>query len=310
MRTKINFLVFLSVIQLSVLSCAKKDSTSKSSTANTDPNIKVVNISDVSTSKITNWSTNAAAKMKSQTANILSVSWNIGEFVSEGGFNRPFNTHKVIISSTQIETLMSEINSWLDTTCADTETKNDESKNFRNYISNGADASVQLSICKQYRIILMGIITGNKEADTQHLVIHEFYHAFQQDLGDDDCNQKRDISGSNGKGWMIEGTADYFTLMEMHGSTTGVQKILKSGLEAYQEDNSTDITGSGVASRGAAGIRYMVEKGTLTEGDILDGSFFHNCITESDYTDSNADVLSAESNWYKIILSDGTYSFQ
>ena len=157
---------------------------------------------------------------------------------------------------------------------------------------------------------MMGIIEGNSLDDSKHLVIHEFYHAFQQDLGDDDCSKKRDVEGSNGKGWIIEGSADYFSQIEIHGSTSGVQKILKSGLEAYQADSSADIAGNAVASRGAAGLRLMIERGSLTESNILEGSFFHNCITESDYTDSNSNIVTTESKWYKIQESNGTYSFK
>ena len=227
------YVIFILVLSFFVFAC-KEDSSSESSTTTTasaTPGIKIVNISDISTTDLETWTIAAAAKMKSQTANILSVSWNVGAAVSVGGFNRPFNTHTVVITSEQIETLMTEINTWLDTTCINAETKSEESTNFRNYITNGADASLHLVMCKQYRIVLMGIIEGNSLADSKHLVIHEFYHAFQQDLGDEDCSKKRDVEGSNGKGWIIEGSADYFSQIEIHGSTSGVQKILKSGLE-------------------------------------------------------------------------------
>jgi len=307
-----NYVIFILVLSFFVFAC-KEDSSSESSTTTTaaaTPGIKIVNISDISTTDLETWTTAAAAKMKSQTANILSVSWNVGAAVSVGGFNRPFNTHTVVITSEQIETLMTEINTWLDTTCINAETKSEESTNFRNYITNGADASLHLVMCKQYRIVLMGIIEGNSLADSKHLVIHEFYHAFQQDLGDEDCSKKRDVEGSNGKGWIIEGSADYFSQIEIHGSTSGVQKILKSGLEAYQADSSADIAGEAVASRGAAGLRLMVKRGTLTESNILDGSLFHSCATESDYTDSNSNIVTAESKWYKIQESNGTYSFK
>ena len=128
-------------------------------------------------------------------------------------------------------------------------------------------------------------------------------------MGDEDCNTKREITGSNGKGWINEGAADYFSNIEMYGSSVGVQKILELGLEAYNEDSSAAITGTGVASRGSAGLRLMVERGTLTESNILDGSLFHSCDTESDYTDSNSNIVTAESKWYKIEESGGVYSF-
>ena len=92
-----NYVIFILVLSFFVFAC-KEDSSSESSTTTTaaaTPGIKIVNISDISTTDLETWTTAAAAKMKSQAANILSVSWNVGELVSEGGFDRPFNTHKV-----------------------------------------------------------------------------------------------------------------------------------------------------------------------------------------------------------------------
>ncbi len=304
------YVIFILVLSFFVFAC-KEDSSSESSTTTTasaTPGIKIVNISDISTTDLETWTIAAAAKMKSQTANILSVSWNVGAAVSVGGFNRPFNTHTVVITSEQIETLMTEIDTWLKTTCLSSVTE--ESATFRAYITNGSEVSSQFVICGQYRLILIGVIQGSSSDNSKNLAIHELYHALQQDLGDEDCNTKREITGSNGKGWINEGAADYFSNIEMYGSSVGVQKILELGLEAYNEDSSAAITGTGVASRGSAGLRLMVERGTLTESNILDGSLFHSCATESDYTDSNSNIVTAESKWYKIQESNGTYSFK
>ena len=85
--------------------------------------------------------------------------------------------------------------------------------------------------------------------------------------------------------------------------------MLQGALEAYETDNNTSIAGNSISSRGAAGIRLMIERGWLTETSILDGSFFHNCVSESDYTDSNSNVLSTKTLWYKIQETGGVYSF-
>ena len=302
-----NYVIFILVLSYFVFAC-KEDSSSESSTTTTaeaTPNIKIVNVSSVSTSNFTDWTTASAAKMQSQVANVLFVSWDIGAYVADA---TPFNTHTVVITSEQIETLMTEIDTWLKTTCLSSVTE--ESATFRAYITNGSEVSSQFVICGQYRLILIGVIQGSSSDNSKNLAIHELYHALQQDLGDEDCNTKREITGSNGKGWINEGAADYFSNIEMYGSSAGVQKILELGLEAYNEDSSADITGTGVASRGSAGLRLMVERGTLTESKILDGSLFHSCATESDYTDSNSNIVTAESKWHKIEESNGTYSFK
>jgi len=302
-----NYVIFILVLSIFVFAC-KEDSSSESSTTTTaaaTPGIKIVNISDnISDTDLETWTTAAAAKMQSQVANVLFVSWDIGAYVADG---TPFNTHTVVITSEQIETLMTEIDTWLKTTCLSSVTE--ESATFRAYITNGSEVSSQFVICGQYRLILIGVIQGSSSDNSKNLAIHELYHALQQDLGDEDCNTKREITGSNGKGWINEGAADYFSNIEMYGSSVGVQKILELGLEAYNEDSSAAITGTGVASRGSAGLRLMVERGTLTESNILDGSLFHSCDTESDYTDSNSNIVTAESKWYKIEESGGVYSF-
>ena len=217
------------------------------------------NLTDAELQRI--WTKNQA-EMKSQTANILSVSWNVGAEVSSGGFNRPYNTHQVVITSDQIESLMSSISSWLDTTCMSSESKTEELANFRNYITNGADASSQLVMCNQYRIVIMGIPSAMSSNDRKALVIHEMYYAFQQDLSNDTCSTKRD-SSTNGT-WFVEGGAEYFTQIEINGSSTGVSKMLQGALEAYETDNNTSIAGNSISSRGAAGILLMIERGWLT----------------------------------------------
>jgi hypothetical protein len=303
----------IATIALSVsifIACSTDDSGSDEkaqSSASVNPGISLVNVSDVSTADIKSWTDAMSLKMASQTANILSVSWNVGEHVSEGGFSRPFNTHQVTVTQDQIENIMGQITSWMATTCASSETQTEELTNFRDYLENGADSSAHLAICGEYRIVLMAFSSSMSAADRKALVIHEFYHAFQHDLADESCSEKRD-SSVNGN-WIVEGATDYFTTIEIHGAAAGISKMLEKGLEAYNTDSDTSIAGSAIAARGAAGIRYLIEKGSIQESDILDASFFHSCKSENDFTDSNAKIVETKENWYKIKNNSGTYSF-
>ena len=110
--------------------CSNKEEESSGTTSTlATPGISMVNVSDVSTSDLESRAA-AAAKMKNQTANILSVSWNVGAEVSANGFNRPYNNHQVVISDAQIESLMTSIFIWFDTRCMDSGTKSEELINF------------------------------------------------------------------------------------------------------------------------------------------------------------------------------------
>ena len=129
------YVIFILVLSFFVIAC-KEDSSSESSTTTTaaaTPGIKIVNISDISTTDLETWTTVAAVKMQSQVANVLFVSWDIGAYVADA---TPFNTHTVVITSEQIETLMTEIDTWLKTTCLSSVTE--ESATFGAYITNGS----------------------------------------------------------------------------------------------------------------------------------------------------------------------------
>ena len=76
---------------------------------NFSPNIKVINESSTSSNKINSWINYASLKMSNQNANILSVSWNVGDFVNEGGFDRPFNTCLLYTSPSPRDGLLSRM---------------------------------------------------------------------------------------------------------------------------------------------------------------------------------------------------------
>jgi len=286
-----------------LFNCSKEDKVSK----NAVPGIKVLNESSLSTSKIESWTSYASKKMKDQNADILAVCWDVGSFVKEGS---PFNKHEVIISQNQIETLMSGISEWLDKSCLGKNDKKEELKNYRGYLEGGADASSQFDVCPKFRILLMGFTKEMKEDAKQGLVIHELYHAFQHDLTDENCRKLRDQSDTNGK-WIIEGGAEYFAKIvtgEMNNED-GVSNLLKMAYDDYQNSKDPSITGDGIATKGSAGIRLMIERGLISESVILDGSFFHSCSSENEWSNNNSDVGIIKNRWYLIEEKNGKYVF-
>ena len=306
MKNKIKFILSIFIISVFIISCSKEDKVKKAD-ENVTPGIKILNESSISNSKIESWTSYASKKMKDQNADILAVSWDVGDFVKEA---KPFNQHKVLLSNDQIEKLMTGISEWLDKSCLGNNGKKEELEKFRGYIENGADASSQFDICPKFRIILMGFTKDMNEESKQSLVIHELYHAFQQDLSDESCRKLRDKSKSNHK-WVIEGGAEYFAKVvtgEMNNKD-GVSALLKQAYENYNEDKDSSISGSGIAGRGAGGVRLMIERGWLKESEVLDGSFFHSCSSENDWSDDNSNVSKIKNLWYLIEEKNGKYVF-
>jgi|TARA_B110000211_G_C14077915_1_gene553045 hypothetical protein len=306
-----------------VISCASDDEIIDNSKEVT-PGVKLVNFSHTLSScdpsndtynycsdKINSWTNKGVSKMKNQNADVLVVTWNVGEFVSEGGFDRPYNTHKVVLMSSEIESILSNISEWLKGTCLSSGEQSTTLNEYRNYLEKGADVSSQFVICSNSRIVLAAYKkakNSEEENGIQSFVLHELYHAFQQDLGIQSCtNQRESSSNSNGKA-IVEGAAQLFAEIatgEMKGHD-GINNLLKQVYNDYQGSKDKSISNGYAWS---AGLALMIQRSWLDQSIIMDGSLFHNCKTETDFTNSNQNLLKIKDLWYMIEKDGDNYKF-
>ncbi|MBH28364.1 MAG: hypothetical protein CL789_03915, partial [Chloroflexi bacterium] len=59
----------------------------------------------------------------------------------------------------------------------------------------------------------------------------------------------------------------------------------------------------------AAAMQILIELGKLDPERILDGSLFHNCAREIEYTNDKPYVLQAKNSWYMIEERNGRFVF-
>ena len=172
--------------------------------------------------------------------------------------------------------------------------------------------SSQFVICSNSRLVLAAFqpaLNSTKEKDDiQSFVIHELYHAFQQDLGSQNCtNQRENNPSSNGKA-IVEGAAQYFAELvtgEMN-SSDGVNNLLKQVYNDYQSSKDKSISNGYAWS---AALALMIQRNWLDQATIMDGSLFHNCITETEYTNSNENLVKVKDLWYMIEKEGDNYKF-
>ena len=305
-------LVRVIILCFFVISCSSEEEIIDNSEQIT-PGVKIINFSNFPTSTINSWTNYGVSKMKDQNSDVLLVSWNIGDFISEGGFDRPYNKNQVVLTSSQIEDILSQISTWLDRSCLSNSDKSNELKTYRNYLENGADASSQIVLCSNSRIILTAfqeppINFPEKNAEIQSFILHELYHAFQHDLGDINCTLNRENNSvSNGR-QIVEGAAEYFGKIitgQMNG-TDGVNTLLGMVYFDLLSSGSNSIDDG---NNWAAGIRLMIERNWLDEAIVLNGSLFHNCETENLYTDSNSNMAKIKSLFSKIEKNGDKFTF-
>ena len=305
-------LIRLFLLCLILISCSSEEEIIDNSEQIT-PGVKIINFSNFPTSTINSWTNYGVSKMKDQNSDILLVSWNIGDFISEGGFDRPYNKNQVVLTSLQIEDILSQISTWLDRSCLSTSDKSNELKTYRNYLENGADASSQIVLCSNSRIILTAfqeppINFPEKNAEIQSFILHELYHAFQHDLGDINCTLNRENNSvSNGR-QIVEGAAEYFgkIVTGQMNRTDGVNTLLGMVYFDLLSSGSNSIDDG---NNWAAGVRLMIERNWLDEAIVLNGSLFHNCETENLYTDSNSNMAKIKSLFSKIEKNGDKFTF-
>jgi hypothetical protein len=282
---------------------------------------KILNIPSQEVLDVMNF---AYDKMEDPTSKILAISWKVGSFISDGGFvDKPFSAHKVLLSQEKIESIITQTGAWIDQAVIEKGepegyrkwgVKDSELNSLRLYLEGGADASMQLNIGPDIRLIYMAQTEGmTTEPNYLTFVLHELYHALQKDIAIESYTDLTENNPESNAKWLSEGAAEYFaekTYQELNESYSGSNKFLSEALGSYLEDNSTAlINGAAIASRGAAALSLMVQKGLLQESLILDGSLFHNSTTETDYLDANPHILDAKKNWFKIIVDNGNYGF-
>ena len=107
--------------------------------------------------------------------------------------------------------------------------------------------------------------------------------------------------------WVGEGTAHYFAYY-VAGKIDGLDEpfnlMFETAYRGGQDGESIDS-----ADNAAAALRLMVERGDLTENEIINGSIFETCDWPAKWQDSDPAVAFAKDNWMNIELDSGKWEF-
>ena len=294
------------------------------------PKIEIVNYTEFDTERFLKLGMTVIQKARRRIRDLSIWIWPVGRQIKEGfgegtDFNLPFNTHELVLTSSQIAKLNEQMASWINRSCGtdDSNQYQAELTRVKYIVEEGGDASTMVVPCYQSGMGLIADIQVNQDRREQvdHILAHEVYHGIQQDLELASCRDRRqqleESKQPNNHFWIMEGTADYaakIAIGELFGSEHlygGKYENRKSILgEAYENYMLGDTEMSTV--QGAAALALMVERGDLDERIILDASMWWNCKVLDDYSDDNAAVVWAKNNWFKIQKTEGpipTYQF-
>ncbi len=282
------------------------------------PLISVINYTNYDNDYISRSIELADSKMKDRRASILAFIYPVGEPTLKLSSNGRYMSHDVLMSWDEINSMHKSIENWME----NNECLRNDKRNmdwhldlYRDWLKNGMDASTMQAVCgKETRIVAMGVTKMMREREPleefQNFLIHEFYHAFQQDLENEgECRRSRDQEDSN-RVWMVEGAAHYFSTMMVHEFNNTPDPHNKLFEIVYKGMNRLDLYNDGPDKTGAVALYLMTKLGMLDEKSIMDGSLFHNCDTEFLFDKNSSEIKHIKNSWNKIKESgDYKYSF-
>jgi hypothetical protein len=288
------------------------------------PSVKLINYSSYQTEDIEKWIALAESKMQSRKSRIFTVIYPVGEMkkpetrIRSDYADGYYREHEVLLSQDEIETILSEIELWLKgDPCVRDEREMRALSDYRTFLEKGADSSFHLGLCETTRTVMMAIkpqMRNNEPIEHfQNFLLHEMYHAFQQDLEDEgECRRKQEANENRNSAWVYEGGAHYFAtwlVAEIRGKTDHFSQILDIAYHSF-ERNGELIYDYEPDKWGAAALGLMVKHGMITEESILDGGLFHNCARELEFDHTSPEMQHIKNSWYLIEQNGGIFQFK
>jgi len=218
--------------------------------------------------------------------------------------------HRVLLTPEEIESIMTSLEEFLDqATCIRQSDKTQELTKLREWLETGFDAASQVVICSDLRLVMIAVQPNRSEEDLECTWYHELYHAFQQSLRSCDASNASEEETM----WVVEAGAAYFgtamVLQRQDRLSELKNRLLQTALQIINDHNA-ELVDPGIAEKGAAAFRFMVEKGWLEEESILDASLYHDCKWVTDFQADNANIKTVKNTYHHIVCSNDKCDFE
>ena len=270
------------------------------------PSVTLLNASSVEDDVLLSWVDLAEQQMDTRVSNVLMLVYDVGEPIEPPQEipETEASVHGRVLDDGQIDSLMADFEAWLEADACmsqDAGYRAEESMIYRRYLEEGGDASHMRALCPQTRVVGIGLTDSLRNEEpasvTELLVLHELYHAFQQDLEQEgECRAAGDAEDSTTR-WLVEGGAHYFSTMLLNDldQEKARQVIYEQARQSLNE--SDGLREEAPDRKGAAALLLMIDKGMITHESVMDGSLFHECAREFRFGNSNPEISLVEQEW-------------
>ena len=274
--------------------------------------MEVINYTDhISTSSLKEWTRLAEARVKNRKSRVLAVVYPIGEYLGKMDADwhhmGSVSQHRVLLSPEEVESIMDALEGFVgQSSCLQQREKTEELKRLRGWLETGFDSASQVAICSDLRLVMIAVQPDRPEEDLEYTWYHELYHAFQQSLRSCEDSDEDTM-------WIVEAGAAYFgtaMVLQRRMSLSDLKSRLLQTASEVIDRHDAELADPGIAEKGAAAFRFMVDKGWLDEERILDASLYHDCRWIAEFQADNPKVVTVKNEYHRIVNSNGGFDFE
>jgi len=274
----------------------------------------------ITSAEVLGWVNAAISEMVNPPTDFMGLIWPIGRALDDEPDPQvfdgdPFFEHTDVLSSDELDQTADYFRNWqAGLQGCDPEDARDFDEGaarVERWIKGGANVATAPDPCFESRSAIVAWSADQDKQTAKQVFFHESYHGLSNYLLRQ-CSPVlgRQEDSMNDLRWFAEGTADYFGVYmaaKDDGRDDYMQRMLKRAYLDLRGDPGMPLEANSYVQ--TAAMVLMIERGVITEEQILNGSYFNNCDWINTFDPGAPGMDYIFENFNKIEVSGGSYSY-
>jgi hypothetical protein len=274
----------------------------------------------ITSEEVSDWVDAATGQMLNPPTDFMGLVWPIGKALDDEPDPQvfdgdPFMEHSHILGEDELDEVAAYFRNWqagLEGCDPEDARGFDEgAARVERWIKGGANVATAPDPCFESRSAIVAWSADQDKQTAKQVFFHESYHGLSNYLLRQ-CSPVlgRQEDSMNDLRWFAEGTADYFGVFmaaKDDGRDDYVQTMLKRAYLDLRGDPEMPLEANTYVQ--AAAMVLMIERGMITEKQLLNGSYFNSCDWINTFDPDAPGMDYIFENFNKIEVSGGSYSY-
>ncbi|MEZ7827008.1 MAG: hypothetical protein QMA94_03780 [Aquiluna sp.] len=274
----------------------------------------------ITSEEVLEWVNAASGQMLNPPTDFMGLVWPIGRELDDEPDPQvfdgdPFLEHSDVLTEAQLDEVAAYFRNWQAGLqgCDPEEARgfDEGAARVERWIKGGANVATAPDPCFESRSAIVAWSADQDKQTAKQVFFHESYHGLSNYLLRQ-CSPVlgRQENDMNDLRWFAEGTADYFGVYmaaKDDGRDNYVQTMLKRAYLDLRGDPGMPLEANAYVQ--TAAMVLMIERGMITEEQILNGSYFNNCDWINTFDPGAPGMDYIFENFNKIEVSGGIYFY-